>query len=99
MAVMGGIAVSFWKSVRATRDVELLIAVPETGLDPVLEALADAGFRAKWEPPVPKLGPLRIVQLLFEPPGASLEVQVDLLLADSDYHRTALRRRVPVRLP
>lgn len=99
MAVMGGIAVSAWKSLRATRDVDLLIALQPDQLVEALRVLDQAGFRAKVDPPVLQLGSTRIVQLLYEPPEALLAVQVDLLLADTDYHRQALERRVMMPIP
>lgn len=50
-------------------------------------------------PPLLGLGTEHILQLLYEPPGAFTDLQIDLLLAESDYHREALSRRVPMRLP
>lgn len=41
---------------------------------------------------------MRILQLLYEPPGTYLDLQIDLLLGKSEYHRHALERRVPMRL-
>ena len=98
MAVMGGIAVSLWKHVRATQDVDVLI-----GLDPareafLIEALRQAGFRPKRDPAVLPLGEFRLLQLLYEPPGSHIEIQADLLLASSEYHLQALARRVAVPL-
>lgn len=47
MAVMGGIAVSFWEHLRATRDVDLLIQIEAGALDKMLGVLGKAGIRAK----------------------------------------------------
>jgi hypothetical protein len=99
MAVMGGIAVSTWKHVRATRDVDLLIGVRASDVDLMMQRLSEAGFRPKHSPAILNLGELHLVQLLYEPPDAYVDVQVDLLLAESDYHMQALGRRVPVQLP
>jgi hypothetical protein len=44
------------------------------------------------------LGSVRVVQLLYEPKEAFLDIQIDLLLAESRFHREALARRVPTRL-
>ncbi|MBI3467393.1 MAG: nucleotidyl transferase AbiEii/AbiGii toxin family protein [Planctomycetes bacterium] len=98
-AVMGGIALSAWEHVRATRDVDLLIGVESGDLDSLLQQLRSAGVRPKREPPTVALGKLRMVQLLYEPPETFVDVQVDLLLADSEYHRGALARSVAMRLP
>lgn len=99
MAVMGGLALSVWKHVRATQDVDLLVGLGPLDDRAVLETLQQQGFRTKRQPPVLALGALRIVQLLYEPPGSFLELQVDLLLADSEFPRQALARRIPARLP
>jgi Nucleotidyl transferase AbiEii toxin, Type IV TA system len=99
MAVMGGLAVAAWQHMRATHDVDLLIRIAGTDIELILERLAEAGFRPKREPPVLNLGPFQVLQVLYEPPGAYLDVQVDLLLGDSAYHQMALSRRVSLKLP
>lgn len=94
MSVMGGIAVSMWKHIRATQDVDLLIAVRREEEPLLLDKLREAGLRAKREPPVMQLGEFRLLQLLYELPGTHIEVQVDLLMASSEYHLQALSRRI-----
>jgi hypothetical protein len=95
---MGGISLSFWKHARSTRDVDLLVGVEHTSVEALLEVLRQAGVRTKLQPPVLDLGSVRILQLLYEPKDAFLDVQIDLLLAESAFHREALARRIPVRL-
>ena len=56
-------------------------------------------FGTKRQPPVVDLGSVRIVQLLYEPKEAFMDIQIDLLLAESAFHREALARRVPARFP
>ena len=99
MAVMGGLALAAWKYVRATRDVDILVGISPGRIDRVLEHLCAAGVRPKREPPVASLGQLEIAQLLYEPPEAFLDLQIDLLLGKSAYHDEALRRRIPLSLP
>jgi hypothetical protein len=45
MAVMGGIAVSLWKHVRATQDVDLLVELLLPQGASLIQALQQAGFR------------------------------------------------------
>jgi hypothetical protein len=97
MAVMGGLALAAWRHVRVTRDVDLLIGVSDGDVEPLLSPLSSARLRPKHQPPLISVGSLQILQLLYEPPGAYLDLQVDLLLAQSDYHRRALARRTPTR--
>jgi hypothetical protein len=99
MAVMGGVALSAWKHLRATQDVDLLIGLEGRDYETILQTLATAKMRAKRQPPILTLGRLRIVQLLYEPPGTFLDIQIDLLLADCEYQQEALRRRTVVHLP
>jgi hypothetical protein len=98
-ALMGGLSLSFWRHVRSTQDVDLLIDPGSAGVEAILGALRQVGVRTKHRPPVIDLGSVRIVQMLFEPKDAFLEIQIDLILAESSFHREALARRVPVRLP
>lgn len=98
MAVMGGIAVSLWKHVRATQDVDLLVGIGLEDEPSLIASLQDAGFRPKRQPPVLPLGDFRLLQLLYEIPGSHLDIQVDLLLVTSEYHRQALGRRLPTLL-
>jgi hypothetical protein len=99
MAVMGGIALATWKVVRATRDVDLLLGVPGRDLGEVLAKLREAAVRPKHEAWTSTVGEFEIVQCLYEPPEAYMDLQIDLFLAKSGYPLQALERRVVTRLP
>src|SRR5262245_60277385 len=75
-ALMGGLSLSLWKHVRNTRDVDLMIDAGSAGFEPLLEGLRQADVRTKHKPPVIDLGSVRIVQLLYEPKDAFLDVQI-----------------------
>lgn len=60
MAVMGGIALSVWKHVRATRDVDLLLAVGQQHVEGLIEQLRAARILPKRDPPVMSLGQLEL---------------------------------------
>jgi hypothetical protein len=96
---MGGLALATWKHVRATRDIDLLIGASEDDPDRLLEALRPFGIRPKRFPPTVSLGRIEVLQLVYEPPETFVDIQIDLLLARSDYHRQALGRSVPTRIP
>jgi hypothetical protein len=97
-ALMGGLSLSLWKHVRNTRDVDLLIGLEHAGVEAIVDVLRRAGVRTRHQPPVLDLGSVRIIQLLYEPKDAFLDVQIDLLLAESAFYREALSRRIPARL-
>ena len=98
-AVMGGLAVAVWQQVRATQDVDLLIDIGGQDTGPLLLQLASGGIRPKREPPVLTIGDQRILQCLYEPPQSFIDIQIDLLFADTEFHQTALRRRRASQLP
>lgn len=98
MAVMGGIALASWKHVRATRDVDLLIGLAGHDLDAILAILREADIRPKRDPSIVSLGKLRLLQCLYEPAGAFVDLQIDLMLAECPYQLQALERRLPEQL-
>lgn len=98
-ALMGGLSLSFWKHVRNTQDVDILIDAGPIGIDAILNLLGQAGVRTKRHPAILDLDSVRIIQLLYEPKDAFTDIQIDLLLAESPFHLEALNRRISVRLP
>ncbi len=99
MAVAGGIAVGIWKCPRSTHDVDLLIAIEPPDLKALLAALGSAGMLPRTATIPVELGDLRMALLSYEPPGSYLTLHINLLFADSEYHRQALSRVVPVTIP
>jgi hypothetical protein len=93
-ALMGGIALAAWNHPRATRDVDFLIGVDRAQLDSLVDRLRKIGCRPKREPLVVEVGELHFAQFLYTPPGEFYEVQFDLMLAESDFQKSALARRV-----
>jgi len=98
MALMGGLALAVWKHPRNTRDVDILVDLRDLNPDDLVEAMTRAGMRPKRQPPVLLVGAQRIVQLLHEPPGTFLDIQIDVLLADSAYQKEALTHATPAKL-
>lgn len=98
MAVMGGLALASWKHVRATRDVDLLIGPASHDLDALLAILREADIRHKRDPPIVTLGKLRMIQCLYQPVGAFMDLQIDLMLAECPYQLQAIERRLPEQL-
>jgi hypothetical protein len=99
IALMGGLALGFWERFRMTHDVDILIGIEPDRLEEVLRRLEVEGIFAKKHPSVLTLENVRLVPLLYQPPSTFVDVQVDLLLAESEFHREALARRIPARLP
>jgi hypothetical protein len=98
MALMGGLALAVWKHPRNTRDVDILVDVRHVHPDQLVEAIKRAGMRSKRQPLVLLVGNQRIIQLLYKAPGTFLDIQIDVLLADSAYQKEALARAKPAKL-
>ncbi len=98
VAVMGGIALARWQYVRATHDVDLLIELDMQDASSVLARLRAGGVHPKRTPAVIKLGSLSVLQRSYDAPS-HLPIQIDLLIAEGEYHRAALSRRIAARLP
>ena len=99
LAIMGGIAVASWRHLRVTRDIDLLVGVPESDVEEVVGKLQAAGFRPERQPPMLAIGEQRLVRLLYEPPEMFLDVQIDLFLATTSFQTSALARRVATKFP
>jgi hypothetical protein len=99
LAVMGGISLAAWGRIRATRDVDLLVAVDESALDRVIVALGAHGFRPKRLPPVITVGHHKFAQFLYTPPEEFYDVQFDLLLAETALQKSAIARRIRSEVP
>ena len=82
-----------------TRDVDLLVAVDPAQLASVLQQLAGSGIRPIHDPPLIRIGESSIVPLSYGPPGRFMDVRVDLFLAETEFHGSALARRVAIDLP
>lgn len=93
-ALIGGAALAAWHHPRATRDVDLLIAVEGGDFGAVAERLVAVECRPKRNPPLVTLGTLRFAQFLYTPPGESYDAQIYLWLVETDLQKSAMNRRV-----
>jgi hypothetical protein len=85
-----------WDRAHATQDVDLLIGMSGLRLQSLLSRLHQEGFRAKGRQVVVRVDDAEFIQLMFAVPDTVLEIQVDLLFADTEFQRQALSRRVPL---
>ncbi|MDP6356914.1 MAG: hypothetical protein QF473_17515 [Planctomycetota bacterium] len=97
VAVVGGIAMSAWEHFRSTKDVDLLILLDGMDEDVLARHLAESDILLKKDTAV-ELGGIRLMQFLFEPPDLLMDIQIDLLIAKSDFHHEAVRRATEIEL-
>jgi hypothetical protein len=93
-ALLGGLALAVWKHARFTKDVNILVALGNVKKETLFSALSSAGFRPKRDNLAVRVGDLEVLQMVYAPPGALIDVQVDLLLAGDEYQYAALDRCV-----
>lgn len=96
-ALAGGLAMAVWRYPRATLDVDILVFGSEPSFDDVNSQLLAAGFQSHGNSLV-DLGQTLLRQYKVEPPDTFVDVQVDLLIANSQYSREAIERRVRIEL-
>jgi hypothetical protein len=96
---MGGLAVTAWGHFRATRDVDLLIAVDVAHWSEAERRLVAAGFQMSRVRAPKQLNKLHVVQTECRLPEVLWELEVDFLLAESVYHRQAITRSVVFTFP
>lgn len=98
-AVIGGLALTAWKHARYTRDADVLVAIDRHRVGEVVAALVAAGFHPRHVPPLRIIDGQGIVQFTFQPPGALMPFQFDVLLAAGEFQRDSVARAVPWPLP
>jgi len=98
-ALMGGVALAIWNHPRATRDVDFLVGIDPSEVQPLIDHLRTRGFRSKSDSTIRQVGNHMFAQFLFTPPGEFYDVQFDVLLAESELEKSALSRRVERTVP
>jgi hypothetical protein len=99
-ALLGGVAVSMWGPLRATRDADLILSIAIAKIDEVIETLRRHGIRSRHTPPRKvHFDGVDLIQFDCAISGSHETVRIDLQFARSEYHRQLLDRRVRRKLP
>jgi hypothetical protein len=98
-AVMGGLAVSAWGYFRATRDIDLLIAIELDDWTNAEQRLLAAGFQMVGVKQPKLVDAIHIIETKCQIPEVLWELKVDFLLAETPYRRQAIARGVPFTFP
>jgi hypothetical protein len=98
-AVIGGFAVAIWGHPRSTRDIDLLVDVSREERGNLIRRLAAHGFKPKRASAIVQVEGGELIQVQFAPPDAFLEIQADLFLAETEFQRAAISRRVEMPAP
>ncbi|MBF8253619.1 MAG: hypothetical protein HW373_314 [Deltaproteobacteria bacterium] len=100
-ALIGGLAVSTWGGIRATRDIDFLADSDPSPIgsrrlrDDFKKCLEEQHCRVEWrvgdpDDPIPLVSRLRLVD-------KSIETEADILWAYKRWHQEALQRRLEVK--
>ncbi|PAY19125.1 hypothetical protein CKO51_12205 [Rhodopirellula sp. SM50] len=87
-AIAGGLALSFWGSVRSTQDID--ISLLQSDLDQIPPLLSRLGFQQQ-SLPGKRLGLFELTQWEYQPPDFFVTVEIDLLVGDSEYYKNVLK--------
>ena len=94
-ALIGGIAMSFYGPLRATKDIDFLVC--EEDFDAIRSAIESEGFSDN-KSSMTFSGGLSLHRFLKFAPGEEMPLMVDVLVAATEYHKSVVQRAVPVRL-
>ena len=94
IVLMGGLAVSIYAAPRATFDIDGIIDLDEGSLEKFLDSVGKRGF--KWDDtmPIKRIKGLPFITLLYP----DKKIYIDLFLAKSGIHRSALKRSRSVKV-
>ncbi|MEO8269165.1 MAG: DUF6036 family nucleotidyltransferase [Aureliella sp.] len=92
--LVGGLALPIWNYPRSTQDIDLLLVV---GDDQQLLSICEAlDCRPRRQPAIVELGSVRVLQAEYCPPGEYVEIDVDFLIGQSDFHQSLANRAIAI---
>ncbi len=92
--LVGGLALPIWNYPRSTQDIDLLLLVnDDQELLRICEAL---DCRPRRQPAILELGSIRVLQTEFIPPDEHVEIDVDFLIGQSDFHTSLAGRAIHI---
>ena len=93
-ALAGGLALSFWGYPQSTQDIDIAVLLPNSASDRIDSHLQKAGLSPNRTNHVKDLGVMKVSQWTLPIPESFVDIDVDLLLGDSEFYQTALSRRI-----
>lgn len=90
-AVMGGIASQVWGRPRSTRDLDILVLLPDGSEQGFLELMRQSGLLFQY---LRDLGSVRLLRFLKEDSRTGLSTEVDFFPAITEYQITVLKRAI-----
>lgn len=92
--LVGGLALPIWNYPRSTQDIDLLLLVnDDRQLFSICQAL---DCRTSRQPPITELGNIRVLQTEYCPPDEFVEIGIDFLIGQSDFHRHLSHRAIEI---
>ncbi|HUP78207.1 MAG TPA: nucleotidyl transferase AbiEii/AbiGii toxin family protein [Pirellula sp.] len=93
-ALAGGLALSYWGYPRSTQDIDIAVLFSNSASNSIDSHLLKAGLSPKRSNHVCDLGVMKVSQWRLPIPESFLDIDVDLLLGDSEFYQSALSRRI-----
>ena len=98
-AIAGGLALSFWGYPRSTQDIDIAVLLRNSATLVTIDShLRRAGLLRKHLNHVRDLGVVKVSQWRFPVSDAFMDIDVDLLIGDSEFYQSALARRIECQL-
>lgn len=92
--LVGGLALPIWNYPRSTQDIDLLLLINN---DQQLISICDSvDCQPRRRPAIVDLGSIRVLQAELRPPGEYIEIDIDFLIGQSDFHTTVVNRAISI---
>ncbi|MCM8795517.1 MAG: nucleotidyltransferase [Candidatus Omnitrophica bacterium] len=92
--LFGGLAMQLYKRIRATRDIDLMIAVEQNKIaDLVNQIQQEEGFSFDKKKGVIKLKGLELLRVIYTDRDTGFEIFIDLVTATTEFPKQILKRK------
>lgn len=94
VTLVGGLALPVWNYPRSTQDIDLLLLTDDD--QQLLKICQSLGCRPRRTPTFTELGSVRVLQTEFCPPDEYVEIEIDFLIGQSEFHAQVAQRSIEV---
>lgn len=91
--IFGGLAMQFYKRIRATKDIDLMVLIDKIDIDGFISQMGKSGLKIEGEGKIIKIGNFDLIRFIYTDSEISLDVFIDIVLVKTDFQRQILSRK------
>lgn len=97
-ALFGGLAMSAYRHIRATKDVDIMITLQGQNIKEMIATMEKAGFSFDRKTGIKVVKEFRIFRFAYRDRTYGLEIYVDLVNAETGFQKEVIRRKKTITL-